>query len=182
VRAVTQIPGDRAPALGFALLRAVAAKLSAGVLLFRLAPDGEIEVLLVHPGGPFWARRDEGAWSIPKGEYREDEDALAAARREFVEELGHEIPAGEPLDLGTVTQSSGKRVRAWAVEGDLDASAITSNTFELEWPPRSGRREQFPEVDRAAWFDLAEAREKLVKAQVAFLERLAEALPARGQA
>ena len=150
----------------------MAAKLSAGILLFRRAHAGEIEVLLAHPGGPFWAKKDAGSWSIPKGEHGEDEDALGAARREFAEELGHEVPAGEAVDLGTVTQSSGKRVRAWAVEGDLDVAHIESNTFELEWPPRSGRRASFPEIDRAAWFDVRVARAKLVAAQAAFLERL----------
>src|SRR5258706_211734 len=144
---------------------------SAGILLYRLVGH-EPEVLLVHPGGPFWAKKDAGAWSIPKGEHGEDEDAIAAARREFAEELGHEVPAGEAVDLGTGTQSSGKRVCAWAVEGDLDVAHIESNTFELEWPPRSGRRASFPEIDRAAWFDVRAARTKLVAAQAAFLERL----------
>jgi predicted NUDIX family NTP pyrophosphohydrolase len=148
---------------------------SAGILLHRHGTDG-VEVLLVHPGGPFFARRDDGAWSIPKGLYGDDEAPLDAARREFAEELGGACPPGAALELGEIRQKGGKRVLAWAVEGDLDASAITSNTFELEWPPRSGRRQSFPEVDRAAWFTLAGARAKLLAAQVEFLDRLAERL------
>lgn len=127
-------------------------------------------------GGPYWARKDDGAWSIPKGEYDGDEDALGAARREFAEELGSPPPEHGYLELGEVRQASGKRVTAWAVEGDLDADAIVSNVFELEWPPRSGRRQSFPEIDRAAWFDLDAARPKLVKGQVEFLDRLAATL------
>lgn len=144
---------------------------SAGILLHRSRGDGR-EVLLVHPGGPFWARRDSGAWSIPKGEYEPEEDPLAAARREFEEELGTLPPDGPAADLGEVRLKSGKLVRAWAMPGDLDASAITSNTFELEWPPRSGRRLEVPEVDRAEWFTVERAREKINPAQVALLERL----------
>jgi predicted NUDIX family NTP pyrophosphohydrolase len=127
-------------------------------------------------GGPFWAGKDRRAWSIPKGEYGPGEDALAAARREFVEELGHEVPAGETLELGEVTQTGGKRIRAWALEGDIDVSQITSNTFEMEWPPRSGRSRRFPEIDRAGWFDLDTARGKLVKGQVPLLDMLAARL------
>jgi predicted NUDIX family NTP pyrophosphohydrolase len=122
-----------------------------------------VEVLLAHPGGPFWAHRDAGSWSIPKGEYGDHEQPLAAARREFQEELGKPAPAGEPIDLGEVTQASGKRVRAWAIAGDLDPSLIESFTFELEWPPRSGQIREFPEIDRAEWFDLPTARVKLVE-------------------
>jgi predicted NUDIX family NTP pyrophosphohydrolase len=145
---------------------------SAGILLHRRAGD-QLQVLLVHPGGPLWARRDAGAWSIPKGEYADGtEDPLAAARREFEEELGVAPPDGEALDLGEVRQKSGKRVRAWALAGDLDASAILSNTCEIEWPPRSGRTIEIPEVDRAQWFSLADAREKINPAQVALLDRL----------
>jgi predicted NUDIX family NTP pyrophosphohydrolase len=129
------------------------------------------EVLLVHPGGPFWARKDAGAWSIPKGEYADDEDPLACARREFEEELGAVAPA-ELTPLGEVRQKSGKRVTAWAAEGDLDAAAIRSNTFTMEWPPRSGREQEFPEIDRAEWFPLDEARERINPAQAAFLDRL----------
>jgi len=138
--------------------------------------ENRLQVLLVHPGGPIWARRDTGIWSIPKGEYGDDEDALAAARREFGEELGSPAPAGEPLELGEIRQKSGKRVRAWALAGDLDADAIRSNAFSMEWPPRSGRTQEFPEVDRAQWFELAQAREKINAAQAALLERLAEAV------
>ena len=144
---------------------------SAGILLHRRRDDG-LEVLLVHPGGPLWERRDAGAWSIPKGEYDDDEDPLVAARREFEEELGSTPPDGEARDLGEVRQKSGKRVRAWALAGDLDADRITSNTFELEWPPRSGRRIEIPEVDRAQWFTLDAAREKINPAQAALLDRL----------
>jgi predicted NUDIX family NTP pyrophosphohydrolase len=148
---------------------------SAGILLYRVA-QGEPEVLLVHPGGPFWARKDAGAWSIPKGEHGDDEDAQAAALREFEEETGTALAPAALDELGSVRQKSGKHVTAWAVAGDLDADAIQSNTFEMEWPPRSGRKEAFPEVDRAAWFGLDAAREKLNPAQVAFLDRLGELL------
>jgi predicted NUDIX family NTP pyrophosphohydrolase len=148
---------------------------SAGILLYRHAGGG-LEVLLVHPGGPFFARRDDGAWSIPKGVHEDGEEPLAAARREFAEELGSPCPDGEALDLGEIRQKSGKRVMAWAVAGDLDASTIASNTFEVEWPPRSGRKQTFPEVDRAAWFALDAARVKLLAAQAEFLDRLAERL------
>ena len=134
--------------------------------------DGAVQVLLVHPGGPAWARRDLGAWSIPKGEYLPEEDPLEAARREFGEELGAPPPDGEVYDLGEVRQKSGKLVRAWALRGDLDADAVTSNTFALEWPPKSGRTIEVPEVDRASWFTLAQAREKLNPAQVSLLDRL----------
>ena len=146
---------------------------SAGILLYRRAAN-DLEVLLVHPGGPFWTRRDAGAWSIPKGEYESEDDPLAAARREFEEELGSAPSAAEPLELGEVRQTSGKLVRAWALDGDLDATAAFSNTFTVEWPPRSGQMREFPEVDRADWFTLAAAREKINSAQAAFLDRLAE--------
>lgn len=145
---------------------------SAGLLLHRLR-DGRLEVLLVHPGGPLWARRDEGAWSIPKGEYGPGEDPLSAARREFAEELGRPAPAGPVDELGEVRLKSGKRVQAWAIPGDLDASVVRSNTFSLEWPPRSGRQIEVPEVDRAEWFQLEEARRRINPAQAEFLERLA---------
>ncbi len=149
---------------------------SAGILLYRRS-GGALNVLLVHPGGPFWARRDEGVWSIPKGEYEPaSEDPLLAARREFAEELGSPAPEGEPIELGEVTQRAGKRVRAWALEGDLDASAIVSNTCLVEWPPRSGRQLEIPEVDRAAWLSPADARVKINPAQVALLDRLEAAL------
>jgi predicted NUDIX family NTP pyrophosphohydrolase len=142
-------------------------KRSAGVLLRRA--DGH--VLLVHPGGPFWARKDAGAWSIPKGEHSDDEEPEACARREFLEELGAAAPASL-VDLGTVRQKNRKEVRAFYGEGDLDVAAIVSNTFEMEWPPRSGKRAEFPEIDRAEWFPVAEAREKLNPAQAEFLDRL----------
>jgi predicted NUDIX family NTP pyrophosphohydrolase len=149
-------------------------KTSAGLLLYR-GEKAAVEVLLVHPGGPLWAKRDDGAWSVPKGEHMPDEDPLAAARREFLEELGVDPPAIEPpVPLGEVRQAGGKRVLAWAVRGDLDPSSIRSNTFEMEWPPRSGRTKEFPEIDRAGWFDLAAARGKLVSGQAAFVDRLAE--------
>ena len=148
------------------------AKTSAGILLHR-ERDGAREVLLVHPGGPFWARKDAGAWSIPKGEYEEGDDPRACALREFEEELGSPLPAGTELtELGSVRQSGGKVITAYAAPGDLDADAITSNTFTIEWPPRSGRSQEFPEVDRAGWFSLDEAREKINQAQAEFLVRL----------
>lgn len=145
------------------------ARHSAGLLLYRRR--GRLEVLLVHPGGPFWARKDLGAWSIPKGEYDPGEDPLAAARREFREETGLSV-TGEFIALTPRKQPSGKIIAVWAVEGDCDPAAIRSNLFTLEWPPHSGRQQQFPEVDRAAWFSLAEAREKIIKGQVGFLEEL----------
>ena len=146
---------------------------SAGILLYR-ERAGEFQVLLVHPGGPFWARKDAGAWSIPKGEYDDDEDPLAAARREFEEELGAAPPAGPAHDLGEIRQRAGKLVRAFALEGDLEAQAITSNTCEIEWPPRSGRSLTIPEVDRAEWFGVQEARLRINPAQLALLDRLLE--------
>jgi predicted NUDIX family NTP pyrophosphohydrolase len=148
---------------------------SAGILVHRRR-DGRLEVLLVHPGGPFWARRDEGAWSIPKGEYDPGEEPLVAARREFEEELGSPSPDGPFDELGEVRQKSGKRVRAWGVEGDLDATAAHSNTFEFEWPPRSGRMIEVPEIDRAEWFGLEEARRRINPAQVELVDRLAARL------
>jgi predicted NUDIX family NTP pyrophosphohydrolase len=150
----------------------MAKKRSAGLLLFRKASASDIEVMIAHMGGPYWANTDLGGWSIPKGECELGEEPLTAARREFVEELGHDVPSGDFIDLGEVPQSSGKRIRAWAVEGDLDVSHITSNTFAMEWPPGSGRTQQFPEIDRAGWFDLDTARTKLVKGQVRFIDRL----------
>lgn len=149
----------------------MATRRSAGLLLFRRTA-GHLEVLLGHMGGPFWARRDARAWSIPKGEYEPDEEPLAAARREFVEELGLAVPPGDTLALGEVRQSGGKTVTAFALEADLDPDTIVPGTFELEWPPRSGRTQSFPEVDRAAWFDLDTAREKMVAAQTTLLDRL----------
>jgi predicted NUDIX family NTP pyrophosphohydrolase len=147
---------------------------SAGLLMFRRGP-GEPEVLLAHPGGPFWARKDEGVWSLPKGELAPGEDPLAAARREFEEETGL-APAGDFLALGEVRQKSGKRVLAWAFAGEFDPAALRCNLVQLEWPPRSGQLQSFPEVDRVAWFSLAQARRRILPAQAAFLDRLAELL------
>ncbi|GJF21864.1 MULTISPECIES: NUDIX domain-containing protein [Streptomyces] len=146
---------------------------SAGLLLHRPG-DGGTEVLLGHMGGPFYARRDAGAWTIPKGEYDPAEPAWEAARREFEEELGLPPPDGEAVPLGEVRQSGGKVVTAWAVEADLDPATVAPGTFRMEWPPRSGRIEEFPELDRVAWFTVDRAREVIVKAQAAFLDRLAE--------
>jgi predicted NUDIX family NTP pyrophosphohydrolase len=151
------------------------AKRSAGILLYRVA-GGAPEVLLVHPGGPYWARKDAGAWSIPKGEHEDGEDPQSCALREFEEETGVELPPGELAELGSVKQKGGKLVTAWAAEGDLDAGAVASNTFTMEWPPRSGRTAEFPEIDRAGWFEIETAREKLVPAQTEFLDRLLERL------
>ena len=144
---------------------------SAGVLLHRRSAAG-VEVLIGHMGGPFWARKDDAAWSIPKGEHGPDEDPIAVARREFEEEMGSPVPASELVPLGQVRQSGGKVLTVWAAEGDLDAEATTSNTFELEWPPRSGRVQEFPEIDRAAWVTVEVARTKLVTGQVPLLDRL----------
>jgi predicted NUDIX family NTP pyrophosphohydrolase len=147
---------------------------SAGILMYKRAQKsarGTLRLLLVHPGGPFWARKDLGAWSIPKGEYDETEDPLAVAIREFEEETGLR-PAGEFMSLGEVVQPSRKRVTAYAVEGDLDVTTLTSNHFELEWPPRSGRVRSFPEVDRAEWFTVGRARAKILTGQRAFIDRL----------
>jgi predicted NUDIX family NTP pyrophosphohydrolase len=152
------------------------ARRSAGILLHRQGADG-LEVLLVHPGGPFWTKKDLGAWSIPKGEYEDGDDPLAAALREFEEETGTRLQASDPVELGTVVQRGGKQVTAWALAGDLDPASVRSNTFTMEWPPRSGRQAEFPEVDRAEWFGLDEAREKLVPAQAELVDRLATALP-----
>ncbi|MEV5547437.1 NUDIX domain-containing protein [Streptomyces sp. NPDC052309] len=146
---------------------------SAGLLLFRPAADG-VQVLLGHMGGPFHARREAGAWTIPKGEYDPAESAWDAARREFEEELGLPPPDGEAIPLGEVRQAGGKTVTVWAVEADLDPATIVPGTFRMEWPPRSGRIAEFPELDRVAWFTPARAREVIVKAQAAFLDRLAE--------
>ena len=150
------------------------AKRSAGILMYRTG-DYELSILLVHPGGPFWRTKDAGAWSIPKGEVDQDEEAAAAARREFEEELGTAAP-GELIPLGEIRQKGGKVVEAFAVQGDLDTSRIVSNSFECEWPPRSGRTQSFPEVDRAEWFTIAAAREKLLESQWQLLDRLTEAL------
>lgn len=150
-------------------------KLSAGLLLFR-ETSGTLEVLIGHPGGPFWARKDQGAWSIPKGEYVEGEDPWAVAQREFVEELGKQLPAGVRIDLTPLRQPGGKIVTAYAVRGDLDLEGTFSNTFTLEWPRGSGKFREFPEIDRVGWFDVVAAREKLLKGQRPLLDQLEEAL------
>lgn len=153
-------------------------KRSAGLLLYRRRPAG-VEVMLVHPGGPYWRRRDDAAWSIPKGEIEDGEEPLATALREFEEEIGQAPPAGTPVELGQVRQAGGKVVAAWAIEADVDVSQVDSVTFELEWPPRSGRVQEFPEVDRAGWFDLETARRKILRAQEPLLDALAEHLDER---
>jgi predicted NUDIX family NTP pyrophosphohydrolase len=144
---------------------------SAGFVLWRRR-EGHLEVLLGHPGGPYFARKDAGHWTVPKGEANPDEDMLAVARREFAEETGHAAPVGPPAALGAIRQGSGKVVMAWAVEGDLDPDTAKSNTFEMEWPPRSGAIREFPEIDRVAWFDPGEARRRIKPAQAPFLDRL----------
>lgn len=146
------------------------AKFSAGILLYRRR-SGQLEVFLVHPGGPFWDKKDSGAWSIPKGEYREGDDPMAAAQREFAEETGSRV-TGPLYPLSPLMQPSGKLVSAWAVEGNLDPATLKSNTFSLEWPPHSGTIQQFPEVDRGAWFDMPTAHEKLQPGQRGFLDQL----------
>lgn len=150
-------------------------KLSAGLLLYRFGGDG-VEVLLVHPGGPFWARKDDGVWSVPKGEYIEGEDPWAVAQREFLEELGKTPPEDARIDLGSIKQPGGKVVTVFAVRGDLDLDGTFSNTFTLEWPRGSGNVREYPEVDRAGWFPVAEARSKLLKGQRPLLDRLMAAL------
>ena len=152
------------------------AKQSAGLLMYRKRSEA-VQVLLVHPGGPFWAKKDIGSWSIPKGEFGQDEDALKGARREFEEETGF-LPTGNFIRLGAAKQPSGKLVHAWAFEGDLDAKKIKSNMFSMEWPPQSGKQQEFPEVDRAEWFTIETAREKILKGQVEFLDELLRTLEA----
>jgi predicted NUDIX family NTP pyrophosphohydrolase len=157
----------------------MAKKLSAGILLYRRR-HGEVEVFLVHPGGPYWAGKDGGAWSIPKGEYREGEDPLATAQREFHEETGSPV-TGSFHPLAPLTQPSGKVISVWAVEGDLDPETVRSNTFSLEWPPRSGKKQEFPEVDRGGWFDLPTAYQKLQPGQRGFLDQLQQVLSEPGR-
>jgi len=157
----------------------MASKRSAGILLYRRR-GAQVEVLLVHPGGPFWSKKDDGAWFIPKGELEEGEEPLHAARREFREELGSEPPDGEPLALGTVKNKSGKLIYAWALEGELDLGAFKSSTFSLEWPPRSGQMRDFPEVDRAMFFSLPDAEPKLHQAELPLLGRLRDLLSRAG--
>jgi predicted NUDIX family NTP pyrophosphohydrolase len=146
------------------------AKRSAGLIVYRRR-GADLEVFLVHPGGPFWAKKDLGAWSIPKGEYEEGEEGLDVARREFLEETGFAVD-GDFLEVGTIKQAGGKVVTAWAVEEELDAALLRSNVFEMEWPPRSGRLQEFPEVDRGGWFSIEEARGRILQGQVGLLERL----------
>ena len=148
---------------------------SAGILLWRKSM-GRLEVLLGHPGGPYFAGKEAGHWTVPKGEVEPGEDVVAVARREFAEETGHEPPEGPLIELGDIRQKSGKLVLAWAVEGDLDPETAVSNSFEMEWPPRSGRVREFPEIDRVAWFDLREARVMIKAAQAPFLDRLERTL------
>ena len=147
----------------------------AGILLWR-SRDGAVEVLLAHNGGPYWAKKDHGHWTIPKGEVEPGEELTNVARREFAEETGHDLPDGPQIDLGQIRQKSGKVVLGWAVEGDLDPATAVSNTYEMEWPPRSGRMQAFPEIDRVEWFALDEARGRLKAAQVPFVDRLEAAL------
>jgi predicted NUDIX family NTP pyrophosphohydrolase len=149
-------------------------KSSAGLLMFRRS-KGALQVLLAHPGGPFWAKKDDGAWTLPKGEYESSEDPLEAAKREFAEETGF-AATGSFFPLGSLKQPSGKMVSAWAFESDCDPSALVSNTFEIEWPPKSGKKASFPEIDRVAWFGIAEARTRLHKGQVGFLHALEKSL------
>jgi predicted NUDIX family NTP pyrophosphohydrolase len=155
------------------------AKRSAGILLYRRAGAGAVEVLLVHPGGPFWQRKDAGAWSIPKGEVADGEDERERALLELEEETGARLALGELLELGCIRQRSGKVVTAWAAEADLDPAGVRSNTFEMEWPPRSGKRQSFPEIDRAEWFTPAQARGKILSAQAELIDRLLSLLGER---
>ncbi len=152
----------------------MASKHSAGILLFRRGADGEVKFLLVHPGGPFWRRKDQGAWTIPKGQIEHEEEARACAIRELEEELGHapDLNAERLIELGSIRQRAGKVVEAWAAEAEFDPADLASNTFSLEWPPRSGVEQEFPEVDKAEWFDLETAREKILPAQAELLDRL----------
>jgi predicted NUDIX family NTP pyrophosphohydrolase len=153
----------------------MATRTSAGILLYRRV-NGRLELLLAHPGGPFFVKRDDGYWTIPKGEVDPGEELVDVARREFEEETGHPPPGGDPLSLGSIVQKGGKVVHGWAYEGDLDPSAAVSNTFEMTWPPGSGRQESFPEIDRVAWFDPAEARRRIKATQIPLIERLEDAL------
>lgn len=148
---------------------------SAGILLFRRR-DSRLEVLLAHPGGPFFAQRDAGYWTIPKGEVDPDEELFTVANREFEEETGFRAPSGDPILLGSIVQKGGKTVHAWALEGDLDPTTSVSNTFEMTWPPGSGRRESFPEIDRVEWFDPAEARRRIKATQIPLIDRLEDSL------
>jgi predicted NUDIX family NTP pyrophosphohydrolase len=156
-------------------------KRSAGLLPYRVTDEGTLEVFIVHPGGPLWSKKDDHVWSVAKGEHGEGDDPAATAEREFREETGREAPPGPRIDLGELRQASGKRVRVWALAAaTLDSGEISSNTFQLEWPPRSGRMQTFPEVDRAGWFSAPAARVKLVGGQVGFVDRLTDALNRAG--
>lgn len=156
---------------------------SAGLLIYRRRGDGALEVMLGHMGGPFWSGKDDTAWSIPKGQREAGEEGIETARREFEEEIGQPPPTGEPVALGDVRQSGGRKVvEAWAIEGDLDVSQIESTPFQIEWPPRSGKLREFPEFDRAGWFEVEAARGRMVKAQAAFLDRLVELVAERDSA
>jgi predicted NUDIX family NTP pyrophosphohydrolase len=154
----------------------VSPRRSAGLLLYRRTPDAGVEVLLAHPGGPIWAKRDEGAWTVPKGEFNQGEAAWDVARREFEEETGHPAPDGESIPLGEIRQKGGKLVEAWAVAGDLDPATAHSNTFPFHWPPRSGRWITIPEIDRVEWFAPDDARRRIKETQIPFIDRLLEAL------
>jgi predicted NUDIX family NTP pyrophosphohydrolase len=173
------VPAPALPGSPDGKLAGVPTTRSAGVLLYRIGDGGAVEVLIGHMGGPFWARKDAGGWSIPKGEAGPAEELFGVAQREFAEEIGSAVPAEEFLDLGELRMSSGKLLSVWAAQGDLEADATVSNTFAMEWPPRSGRMQEFPEIDRSAWFAVGDARTKLVKGQVPFLDRLLEALDLR---
>lgn len=168
-----------APGPGVPYSRAVPPKISAGILMYRTC-DGRVEVLLVHPGGPFWAKKDVGAWFLAKGELETNEAPIEAAKREFAEELGVPLPHADLIALGTVKHKSGKLVHAWAVEGTLDTSKVKSNTFLVEWPPRSGKRQEFPEIDRAEFFELTEAWQKMHTTEREFLPRLVATLNEQG--
>jgi predicted NUDIX family NTP pyrophosphohydrolase len=152
---------------------------SAGLLLYRQTSATGVEVLLAHPGGPLWAKRDAGVWTVPKGEFHDGEEAWAVARREFEEETGHPAPDGDPIELGEIRQKGGKLVEAWALEGDLDPATARSNTFPFEWPPRSGRWITIPEIDRVEWFAPGEARQRIKDTQSPFVDRLLDALDDR---
>ena len=153
-------------------------KYSAGILVYKTDDQNQLMVLLVHPGGPFWAKKDLGAWSVPKGEHEPDEDPLVTAKREYQEETGQTLPNGEYIDLGKFERKDGKTISVWAVQGDVDVSTVVSNKFEMEWPPHSGQQQSFPEIHRAGWFLLDEAAMKLSSGQPIFLSRLAEKLGA----
>jgi predicted NUDIX family NTP pyrophosphohydrolase len=156
----------------------VTTRRSAGLLLYRRGPGGGVEVLLAHPGGPVWAKRDEGAWTVPKGEFNQGEEPWDVARREFEEETGHRAPDGDSVALGEIRQKGGKLVEAWALEGDLDPATAHSNTFPFQWPPKSGRWITIPEIDRVEWFAPDEARRRIKETQIPFIDRLLEALRA----